>query len=217
MFTGIVEEIGIVRKIVKGVKSTRLTIEATKVLSDLKYGDSIATDGVCLTVSELTSTTFSADVMAQTLTFSTLGLLRVGDRVNLERALQLSTRLGGHIVSGHIDCRGHITSISQEDIARWIEIQIPKDMMRYIVEKGSVSIDGISLTVAKMSETRFSVSTIPVTQADTTLAEKKIGSEVNIEVDMLAKYTERLLFFDKNKEQKKSRVDINFLKENGFM
>lgn len=217
MFTGIVEEIGTVRKIVKGVKSTRLTIEATKVLSDLKHGDSIATDGVCLTVSELTSTTFSADVMAQTLTFSTLGLLRVGDRVNLERALQLSTRLGGHIVSGHIDCRGRIIDISQEDIARWIEVQIPRDMMRYIVEKGSVSIDGISLTVAKMSESTFSVSTIPVTQEDTTLAEKKTGSEVNIELDILAKYTERLLTFDKNIEQKKSRVDINFLKENGFM
>lgn len=216
MFTGIVEDIGVIKQVVKSSKSTKLTILATKIMSDLKYGDSVATDGVCLTVSELSPMTFSADVMAQTLRFSTLGKLRVGDRVNLERALQLSNRFGGHIVSGHIDCVGRIVNIYQEDIARWIEIEIPKESMKYIVAKGSVSIDGISLTVAKLDKTTFWISTIPVTQSDTTLAQKKVGEDVNIELDILAKYTERLLNFGENKE-KKSQIDRDFLKENGFI
>lgn len=216
MFTGIVEDIGVIKQVVKSSKSTKLTILATKIMSDLKYGDSVATDGVCLTVSELNPMTFSADVMAQTLRFSTLGKLRVGDRVNLERALQLSNRFGGHIVSGHIDCVGRIVNIYQEDIARWIEIEIPKESMKYIVAKGSVSIDGISLTVAKLDKTTFWISTIPVTQSDTTLAQKKVGEDVNIELDILAKYTERLLNFGENKE-KKSQIDRDFLKENGFI
>lgn len=216
MFTGIVEDIGVIKQVVKSSKSTKLTILATKIMSDLKYGDSVATDGVCLTVSELSPMTFSADVMAQTLRFSTLGKLRVGDRVNLERALQLSNRFGGHIVSGHIDCVGRIVNIYQEDIARWIEIEIPKESMKYIVAKGSVSIDGISLTVAKLDKTTFWISTVPVTQSDTTLAQKKVGEDVNIELDILAKYTERLLNFGENKE-KKSQIDRDFLKENGFI
>lgn len=216
MFTGIVEDIGVIKQVVKSSKSTKLTILATKIMSDLKYGDSVATDGVCLTVSELNPMTFSADVMAQTLRFSTLGKLRVGDRVNLERALQLSNRFGGHIVSGHIDCVGRIVNIYQEDIARWIEIEIPKESMKYIVAKGSVSIDGISLTVAKLDKTTFWISTVPVTQSDTTLAQKKVGEDVNIELDILAKYTERLLNFGENKE-KKSQIDRDFLKENGFI
>lgn len=216
MFTGIVEDIGVIKQVVKSSKSTKLTILATKIMSDLKYGDSVATDGVCLTVSELSPMTFSADVMAQTLRFSTLGKLRVGDRVNLERALQLSNRFGGHIVSGHIDCVGRIVNIYQEDIARWIEIEIPKESMKYIVAKGSVSIDGISLTVAKLDKTTFWISTIPVTQSDTTLAQKEVGEDVNIELDILAKYTERLLNFGENKE-KKSQIDRDFLKENGFI
>lgn len=216
MFTGIVEDIGVIKQVVKSSKSTKLTILATKIMSDLKYGDSVATDGVCLTVSELSPMTFSADVMAQTLRFSTLGKLRVGDRVNLERALQLSNRFGGHIVSGHIDCVGRIVNIYQEDIARWIEIEIPRESMKYIVAKGSVSVDGISLTVAKLDKTTFWISTIPVTQSDTTLAQKKVGEDVNIELDILAKYTERLLNFGENKE-KKSQIDRDFLKENGFI
>lgn len=216
MFTGIVEDIGVIKQVVKSSKSTKLTILTTKIMSDLKYGDSVATDGVCLTVSELSPMTFSADVMAQTLRFSTLGKLRVGDRVNLERALQLSNRFGGHIVSGHIDCVGRIVNIYQEDIARWIEIEIPKESMKYIVAKGSVSIDGISLTVAKLDKTTFWISTVPVTQSDTTLAQKKVGEDVNIELDILAKYTERLLNFGENKE-KKSQIDRDFLKENGFI
>lgn len=216
MFTGIVEDIGVIKQVVKSSKSTKLTILTTKIMSDLKYGDSVATDGVCLTVSELSPMTFSADVMAQTLRFSTLGKLRVGDRVNLERALQLSNRFGGHIVSGHIDCVGRIVNIYQEDIARWIEIEIPRESMKYIVAKGSVSVDGISLTVAKLDKTTFWISTIPVTQSDTTLAQKKVGEDVNIELDILAKYTERLLNFGENKE-KKSQIDRDFLKENGFI
>lgn len=216
MFTGIIEEIGTIQAIQKGEKSSKLTIVADKVLGDLKYGDSVATDGVCLTVSELHGKTFVADVMAQTLRNSTLGSLRIGAKVNLERALQLSTRLGGHLVSGHIDCQGEIVSVHNEDIARWVEIAIPNELMRYVVEKGSVAIDGISLTVAKLTPTTFSVSTIPVTQADTTLSAKKIGDKVNIELDILAKYTERLLNF-KVEETPKSKVDMAFLRENGFL
>ncbi len=216
MFTGIIEEIGTIQAIRKGEKSSHLTILAEKVLEDLKYGDSVATDGVCLTVSEICGNTFVADVMAQTSRNSTLGGLRTGSRVNLERALQLSTRLGGHLVSGHIDCQGEIVSIHNEDIARWVEIEIPQELMRYVVEKGSVAIDGISLTVAKLTPKTFSVSTIPVTQTDTTLANKKVGDKVNIELDILAKYTERLLKF-KVEETPKSKVDMEFLRENGFL
>lgn len=216
MFTGIIEEIGTIQSIQQGEKSSRLTIVAKKVVGDLKYGDSVATNGVCLTVCEMHGNTFTADVMAQTLRNSSLGSLRIGSRVNLERALQLSTRLGGHLVSGHIDCQGEIVSIHNEDIARWVEIKIPQDLMRYLVEKGSVAIDGISLTVAKLTPTTFSVSTIPVTQEDTTLAEKKIGDKVNIELDILAKYTERLLGF-KVEETPKSKVNMEFLRENGFL
>lgn len=216
MFTGIVEEIGTVKKIEKGEKSSRLTIETHKIVEDLKYGDSVAADGVCLTVATLQPNTFTADVMAQTLANSTLGSLQVGSQVNLERALQLQTRLGGHIVSGHIDCVGTIVSIEQEDIARWITITFDKqELMRYLILKGSVCIDGISLTVARLEGNSFSVSTIPVTQQDTTLARKKIGDKVNLELDVLAKYTERLLNF-KETETKKKNIDEDFLRQYGF-
>lgn len=216
MFTGIIEEIGTIQAINSGVKSSRLTIVADKVLADLKYGDSVATDGVCLTVSALQGNTFSADVMAQTLRNSTLENLQVGSSVNLERALQLSTRLGGHLVSGHIDCEGTIVGVHYEDIARWVKIAIPTQKMRYLIPKGSVAVDGISLTVAKLDENSFSVSTIPVTQEDTTLTQKKEGDRVNIELDVLAKYTERLLNFRKEDKQE-SKVNMDFLKENGFL
>lgn len=216
MFTGIVEEIGTVKKIEKGEKSSHLTIETHKIVEDLKYGDSVATDGVCLTVATLQPNTFTADVMAQTLANSTLGSLQVGSQVNLERALQLQTRLGGHIVSGHIDCVGTIVSIEKEDISRWITITFDKqELMRYLILKGSVCIDGISLTVARLEGNSFSVSTIPVTQQDTTLARKKIGDKVNLELDVLAKYTERLLNF-KETETKKKNIDEDFLRQYGF-
>lgn len=216
MFTGIIEEIGTIQSISRGVKSSRLTIEARKIFGDLKYGDSVATDGVCLTVATINGNTFTADVMAQTLRNSTLGDLTVGSRVNLERALQLSTRLGGHLVSGHIDCKGKIIGIRYEDIARWVTVEIPTDKMRYLIGKGSVAIDGISLTVAELTENAFSVSTIPVTQEDTTLSQKKESDWVNIELDVLAKYTERLLGFQQ-KETPQSELSMEFLSENGFL
>ncbi|PVX50047.1 riboflavin synthase alpha chain [Balneicella halophila] len=216
MFTGIIEEIGVIQSISRGTKSSRLTISANKVLHDLKYGDSVATDGVCLTVATIDGNTFTADVMAQTLRNSTLGDLTIGSRVNLERALQLSTRLGGHLVSGHIDCKAKITNIRHEDIARWVTVEVPQETMRYLIEKGSVAVDGISLTVATLEEQTFSVSTIPVTQEDTTLSKKKEGDWVNVEMDVLAKYTERLLGF-KEKETTSSKVDMKFLSENGFL
>lgn len=216
MFTGIIEEIGKIQTISTGEKSSRLTIVANKVLEDLRYGDSIATDGVCLTVADLQGMTFVADVMAQTLRNSTLGDLRVGNQVNLERALQLNTRLGGHLVSGHIDCRGTIVGVHHEDIARWVSIRIPQEYMRYLIPKGSVAVDGISLTVANLEDNSFSVSTIPVTQQDTTLTQKKEGDCVNVELDVLAKYTERLLNF-KKQEISKPKVSEAFLRENGFL
>lgn len=216
MFTGIIEEIGKIQTISTGEKSSRLTIVANKVLEDLRYGDSIATDGVCLTVADLQGMTFVADVMAQTLRNSTLGDLRVGNQVNLERALQLNTRLGGHLVSGHIDCRGTIVRVHYEDIARWVSIRIPQEYMRYLIPKGSVAVDGISLTVANLEDNSFSVSTIPVTQQDTTLTQKKEGDCVNVELDVLAKYTERLLNF-KKQEISKPKVSEAFLRENGFL
>lgn len=216
MFTGIIEEIGVVKRVEAGAKSTRLTIRARKVLEDLKHGDSVATDGVCLTVSHLQGDLFTADVMAQTLEHSTLGDLNIGSSVNLERALQLSTRLGGHIVSGHIDCTGTIVGVEKDDIAQWIKISLSdKEQMRYLIKKGSVSIDGISLTVARLDATTFSVSTIPVTQKDTTLTSKKVGEKVNIEFDILAKYTERLLN-RKRIEEKKTDINEDFLRKYGF-
>lgn len=218
MFTGIVEEVGIIKMIEQGEKSTRLTIQAEKVLTDLKHGDSVSTNGVCLTVSLLQGNTFKADVMAQSLRNTILGNLKVGDRVNLERALQLSTRLGGHIVSGHVDCVGEIISVHNEDIARWIKIALPLEQMKYIVEKGSVCIDGVSLTVAKLEDSNFSVSTIPVTREDTVLSKRGKGDKVNIEFDVIAKYTERLLNFgNNNNKEKKTKIDENFLRQNGFL
>lgn len=214
MFTGIIEEIGKVEQVQKGAKSSRLVIYAQKIMDDLKHGDSIATDGVCLTVCERSTSTFSVDVMATTLQHSTLGNLQTGDSLNLERALRLDTRMGGHIVLGHVDCHATIIQTYQEDIAHWVEIEVPPQSMKYLIDKGSVCVDGISLTVAKLTDKSFFVSTIPVTQKDTTLAQKKKGQQVNIEWDVLAKYTERLLGF--RKAEASATIGMEFLQQNGF-
>ncbi|MCR4943795.1 MAG: riboflavin synthase [Clostridium sp.] len=217
MFTGIVEEIGVVLNIQKGEKSTSLLIEAKKVIENTKVGDSICTNGVCLTVTRITDNYMDVDVMPETLRRTDLGKLQVGSKVNLERALTLNSRLGGHIVSGHIDGVGTISHIEREDNAIWFKIDAPMDILRYIVEKGSITVDGISLTVAYVDEKSFKVSIIPHTAEETILITKSVGEEVNLECDILAKYIEKLI---KPKEEVKSsisEIDEKFLIENGFM
>ena len=175
MFTGIIEEIGTVRRIERGAAGARLTIAAKTVLEGTRLGDSIATNGVCLTVVSLTSDSFSADVMAESLRRSNLGALQTGSPVNLERAMPLNGRFGGHIISGHIDGTGTIASQKREDNAVWVTVRTAAFLLRYIVEKGSIAIDGISLTVAAVDESSFAVSIIPHTGAQTILLDKKPG------------------------------------------
>jgi len=192
MFTGIIEEIGTIRSIRKGAKSAELKIAAKVILSDTKLGDSVAVNGVCLTVTHLTPTEFSADVMHETLNRSSLGKLHSGSTVNLERAMAANGRFGGHIVAGHIDGLGVIRAISKDDNAIWYELRTTPAILRYIIEKGSIAIDGISLTVATVTADSFSVSVIPHTIANTTLAHRRVGDVVNLENDCVGKYIEKL-------------------------
>ena len=191
MFTGLIEEVGTLRAVRRGAHSAVLSIGAETVLSGLKTGDSVAVNGVCLTVTAQDSGGFTADVMHETLNRSALALLRPGSRVNLERAMAADGRFGGHIVSGHIDGTGKITEIKEDSLAIWYTIEASLEILRYIVEKGSVAIDGISLTVAKVTQTTFSVSTIPHTRKITTLGERKKGDMVNLENDIVGKYVEK--------------------------
>lgn len=212
MFTGIIEEIGTVRRIEHGAKGARLTIQAKTVLEDTRIGDSIATNGVCLTVVSMSGDSFSADVMAESLRRSSLGTLQGGSPVNLERAMAANGRFGGHIVSGHIDGTGTIASQKREDNAVWVKIKTPAPLLRYIVEKGSIAIDGVSLTVAAVTDTDFSVSIIPHTGAQTILLGKKPGDPVNLECDVIGKYVEKL-----TAPHKTGGISTNFLAENGFL
>jgi riboflavin synthase len=215
LFTGIIEELGTVKRVQNGRDSSVLTIGARQVLQDTKIGDSISTNGVCLTVTDMGSDYFMADVMAETLRRSSLGQLKVGSTVNLERALTLSSRLGGHLVSGHIDGTGKIVKFQPEDTAVWITVSAPSSLLRYIVEKGSIAIDGVSLTVASVTEQGFSVSIIPHTGAETILLQKKTGDMVNLECDMIAKYAEKLLNRPSQKANQ-TQISEDFLKEHGF-
>lgn len=215
IFTGIVEEIGEVRKIENKRVSSILYIGCSKVLENTKVGDSISTNGVCLTVVDILEGGFKADVMAETLRRSSLGQLDVGSKVNLERALTLKSRLGGHMVSGHIDGVGKIVSYEREDNAVWITINAQRDILKYVILKGSIAIDGVSLTVAHVDDNEFKVSIIPHTGEETILLNKNIGSKVNLECDLIGKYVEKLLFFNKEDTEKKD-INKNFLIENGF-
>lgn len=215
MFTGIVEEMGQVIRVVSGSNSGEIRIGASKVLEGTRIGDSIAVNGVCLTVTNLYKDSFTADVMPETLRRSNLGELQSGSLVNLERAMAADGRFGGHIVSGHIDGIGTIAETLREENACWVKINTPKDILKLIVEKGSITIDGISLTVAKLDDTSFSVSIIPHTGEETILLKKKPGDHVNLENDVVGKYVERLLGFNK-KEEKKSKITMEFLHEHGF-
>lgn len=216
MFTGLVEEVGSIKAINKSAKSAKITIKATKVLEGVKLGDSISTNGVCLTVTDFSTNYFTVDVMAETMRRSNLKNLSSGDEINLERALRLGDRLGGHMVSGHIDGVGSISKYENEDNAVWITIKTPPELLKYIIEKGSIAIDGVSLTVAYVDDICFKVSIIPHTKDVTTLLTKKIGDEVNLECDMVGKYIEKLVSVKEEKNTKKD-IDLKFLSENGFM
>ena len=215
MFTGIVEETGTVAGIKKGTVSEVLSIRGPVVTSDAKVGDSIAVNGVCLTVTHFGGGTFRADVMNETLSRSSLGSLTSGSPVNLERAMAAGGRFGGHIVSGHIDGTGTISDISNDGIAVWYTISASPALLRYIVEKGSIAIDGISLTVAKVTDTAFSVSIIPHTAAQTILGSKKVGDIVNLENDIIGKYVEKLMK-PADDTPKPSNITMDFLMKNGF-
>ena len=218
MFTGIIEETGLIQSIKKGSRSCVLTIGCSTVLENTKIGDSIAVNGVCLTVTTLGTSYFTADAMPETLNRSSLGELGPGSTVNLERAMAANGRFGGHIVSGHIDGTGRITEIVRDDNAVWYTVSAGVEILRYIVEKGSITIDGISLTVASVDEKAFKVSIIPHTQKVTALHEKKTGSVVNLECDIIGKYVEKLLqpYNGTGESGRKSGLTLEFLAENGF-
>lgn len=213
MFTGIIEEVGTVKAVQRSGNNSFIRIQADKILSDVHLGDSIAVNGVCLTVTESDGSIFQADVMNETLKRSSLGSLKTGSIVNLERAMSANGRFGGHIVSGHIDGTGVIISIKNDGIAVWYTIKADSNIMRYIVEKGSVAIDGISLTVAEVGTGNFSVSIIPHTAGQTILSSKKAGDIVNLENDIIGKYVEKLMNFKKSE----SVIDMKFLAERGFL
>lgn len=211
MFTGIVEEIGRVARIERGAKGARLTIAAKKVLGGTDIGDSIAVNGVCLTATDLSAEGFSADVMAETLRRSGLGRLSHGARVNLERAMPANGRFGGHIVSGHIDGTGAVRNLRREGNAVWVTVRAAPSLTRYIVPKGSVAIDGVSLTVVAVDAEEFSVSLIPHTGAQTTLLERLPGEPVNLECDVIGKYVEKLIA-----PLQTGNITPEFLARNGF-
>ena len=215
MFTGIVEEKGKVQYMQLNGESGVLAVKAKKVLEGTKIGDSIAVNGVCLTVTSLQSDGFTADVMAETIRRSSLGSCKAGSYVNLERAMAADGRFGGHIVSGHIDGTGVVRSMVREENAIWVSIETSPQILRLIVEKGSICIDGISLTVAKVDEAGFQVSVIPHTGEETTLLEKVPGNLVNLENDVIGKYVEKLLGLNK-KEKKESGITMEFLEKFGF-
>ena len=215
MFTGIVEEMGTIRSIRRGAHSAVLSIGADTVLSDLKTGDSVAVNGVCLTATATDPGGFTADVMHETLDRSSLGILTVGSRVNLERAMAAHGRFGGHIVTGHIDGTGTIAALRKDDNALWYTVKAVPGLLRYVVEKGSITIDGISLTVACVETDQFSVSVIPHTAAVTILGEKRPGDVVNLETDLIGKYVEKLLT-PQTQAQPRSGITLEFLAQNGF-
>lgn len=216
MFTGIIEETGIVRHLSLHGNSGSIQIGAALVLAGTKPGDSIAVNGVCLTVTAMDAKGFAADVMAETLRRSNLGQLKTGDPVNLERAMPAEGRFGGHIVSGHIDGTGTIAAMENEGNATWVYIHTSPEILALIVEKGSVAIDGISLTVAKVEDDEFAVSIIPHTSSHTALLKKRAGDVVNLENDIVGKYVQRLMTPKAGAGPHKSRITEEFLRENGF-
>lgn len=212
MFTGIIEEVGKIQHIHKRKDSAAVVIQGNTVLEDIHLGDSIAVNGVCLTVTSFSQSCFTADVMHETFNRSSLGNLYAGSPVNLERAMPANGRFGGHIVSGHIDGTGTVSAIATDDNAIWYTVKTSSGILKYIIEKGSIALDGISLTVARVHRESFSVSVIPHTAAQTNLSKKHIGDMVNLENDCIGKYVERLL----NAPQVNSNITAGFLAKHGF-
>lgn len=218
MFTGIIEEVGILRGIKKGPQSAVLKIEAHKVLDDTtNLGDSIAVNGVCLTVTNIEKGCFTADVMNETLERTLLGSLKSGDPVNLERAMLAGGRFGGHIVSGHVDGIGTIVSKKKVDNAFLYTIETSEKIMEYIIEKGSITIDGISLTIVSRNSHEFVVSVIPHTMEQTVLKYKKENDKVNLENDIIGKYVKQFLCPNEQSEKKSSDIGLGFLAEHGYL
>lgn len=215
MFTGIIEETGTVLSVRGGTDGVRIDIGASRVLDGAKSGDSIAVNGVCLTVAPGAGH-FTADVMPETLRRTSLRGLQLGSRVNLERAMEAGGRFGGHIVSGHVDACGRVLSLTREGIAELLRVAVPADVAKYIAVKGSVALDGVSLTVTAVDGGSLTVSLIPHTRQSTTLGDLRPGDEVNVEVDMLARYVERLLSAPADAEGVKGGLTFEFLEENGF-
>lgn len=216
MFTGLVAELGTVQNLTRQGASYHLTVAAKKVMDNLKIGDSVAVNGACLTVVQMTEDSFTADVMPETVRLTNIGQLNAGSRVNLERTLRLCDGLDGHIVSGHVEGLGTITRQRPEGIAVVVTISTEPRLLRYILPKGSIAIDGISLTVTQVTASSFSVSLIPHTAKETTLGFKKVGDKVNLETDIIGKYVERLLSQPKA-DSKEAPLDKNILFENGFI
>lgn len=210
MFTGIIEEIGTIKSVKKGSRCSSLIIQGNKIFNDLNIGDSVSVNGVCLTVTNFSSNTFTSDVMNETLSRSSLGSLRPGSSVNLERALVLNGRFGGHIVSGHIDGTGIIIKIQKDGNSTLYTITTEVKLMKYIVEKGSISVDGISLTVANLSCNSFTVGVIPHTSMETILSQKSVGDTVNLENDIIGKYIEKFV------TDNKSNITKKFLENHGY-
>lgn len=212
MFTGLIEDIGTVAKMERRGEGILVTINFSSELDDLKIGDSISVDGVCLTITHLQDQSFSAEASAETVGRTTLGNKRSQQKVNLERALRLNDRLGGHLVTGHVDEVAKITAIIPEGSSQKITFQVTEKSVRCLVEKGSITVDGISLTVNEVKSDRFSVTIIPHTASHTTLGSKKVGDKVNIETDILGKYVEKLITKEPGK-----KVDAALLSEHGFL
>jgi riboflavin synthase len=211
MFTGIIEEMGAVKALRREAASARLTISASRVLEGTATGDSICVNGVCLTVVQMTGAEFSADVARETLAVTNLGELQAGKKVNLERALQLSARIGGHLVSGHVDAVGRVREKRQEGSGWRVFFDAPESVLRYVIKKGSIAVDGISLTVADTDAAGFSVAMIPHTAMLTTLGFKSAGDTVNLEADLIGKYVERLL-----SGRAEGGVSLDLLRKTGF-
>lgn len=216
MFTGLVAELGTVQRLDRQGESYHLTVSAVKVMQNLKIGDSVAVNGACLTVVDMHDSVFTADVMPETVRLTNIGSLHAGDKVNLERTLRLCDGLDGHIVSGHVEGLGTIISRRPEGIANVVEIAAEARLLRYILPKGSIAIDGISLTVTAVTENSFSVAIIPHTAKETTLGFKGVGDKVNLETDIIGKYVERLLNTGEYGKSAK-QLDKNILLENGFI
>lgn len=217
MFTGLVEELGKVKKLSRGANSARLTVAAAKILEDIKLGDSIAVNGTCLTVVEFAEAWFTADVMPETVRSTVLGNLKTGDPVNLERTLRVGDRFGGHIVSGHIDGVGRIVSKTPEENAILVQISAGPEVMRYVIKKGSVAIDGISLTVVECGQDWFVVSLIPHTSQITTIGLKRVGEAVNLETDVIGKYVEKMLgIAPAAASSSKQGLSAEYLAQHGF-